>query len=106
MQARAFSIIILYSSQSPSTEVLSNQARSQFGTYVLLGSANADTQRMALGEVISSGTIGRFSGYYKQETAEMETAQRFYVPDIYKYKLNRLDTFRNLYKKGCTKDAK
>lgn len=97
MQARSTALIILYASQSPSTDVLSNQDRSQFGTYVLLGSANSDVQRMALGEVVTSGSVGNLTGYYMQSTAEMTSPQFFEVPDIYKYKLNTVEIYNRLY---------
>lgn len=99
MQSRSCAINVLYASQSPSTDVLSNQNRSQFGTYILLGSANGDVQRMVFDEVATIGSVGRFSGYYMQSTADMETPQKFYVPDIYKHGLNKLGIFETLYKK-------
>ena len=97
MQARAYSIIVLYSSQSPATEVLSQQMRSQFGTYVLLGSANSDVQRMAFSQVVTQGTVEKFGGYYLQSTADMDTPQVFEVPDIFKNNLNTVSVFRRLY---------
>lgn len=97
MQSRAYGITVLYASQSPSTEILNQQMRSQFSTYVLLGSANSDVQRMALGQVATSGNVDKFSGYYVEETADFTTPQEFQVPDFYKYKLNKLDTFERLY---------
>ena len=100
MQARSCSIIILYASQSPSTDVLSNQNRSQFGTYLLLGSANADVQRMAFGQVATTGNVGHFSGYYLKSTADMDEPQKFYVPDIFSYNLNQVEVFKEIYEKG------
>lgn len=97
MQSRAFGIIVLYASQSPATEVLNQQMRSQFSTYILLGSANSDVQRMALGQVATAGNVDKFSGYYVEETADFTTPQQFEVPDFYKHKLNELDTFEYLY---------
>lgn len=97
MQSRAYSIYVLYSSQSPSTEVLSQQMRSQFGTYILLGSANSDTQRMAFGQVAYEGNVERFSGYYLQNTADMTTPQIFEVPDIFENHLNTVEVFKQLY---------
>lgn len=97
MQSRAFGIIVLYASQSPATEVLNQQMRSQFSTYILLGSANSDVQRMALGQVATAGNVDKFSGYYVEETADFTTPQLFEVPDFYKNKLNELDTFEYLY---------
>lgn len=97
MQSRACGIIVLYASQSPSTEVLNQQMRSQFSIYVLLGSATSDVQRMALGQVATAGNVDRFAGYYVEETADFTTPQEFEVPDFYTHKLNELDTFKCLY---------
>lgn len=97
MQARSTALIILYVSQSPSTDVLSNQDRSQFGTYVLLGSANSDVQRMAFGQIATQGNVEKFSGYYLQSTADMTTPEVFEVPDIFTNHLNTVDVFKTLY---------
>ena len=97
MQSRAYSIYVLYSSQSPSTEVLSQQMRSQFGTYILLGCANSDVQRMAFGQVAYEGNLEKFSGYYLQNTADMTTPQLFEVPNIFENNLNTVDTFKQMY---------
>ena len=97
MQSRAYSIYVLYSSQSPSTEVLSQQMRSQFGTYILLGSANSDVQRMAFGQAAYEGNLEKFSGYYLQNTADMTTPQLFEVPNIFENNLNTVDTFKQMY---------
>lgn len=97
MQSRAYSINVLYANQSPSTDILDQKLRSQFSDYILLGSANTDTQRMALGEVATNGDVGNLAGYYLQNTASMTTPQRFEVPDIYKNHLNRIDVFKRLY---------
>lgn len=105
MQSRAYSIYVLYSSQSPSTEVLSQQMRSQFGTYILLGSANSDIQRMAFGQVAYEGNVERFSGYYLQNTAGMTNPQIFEVPDIFKHNLNTVDVFRELYNRKEKKNV-
>ena len=100
MTFRSFGIYILYSSQSPSTQVLSNQMRSQFSTYILLGTANSDTQRMVFDEVATTGSVPIGSGYYIEKTAQMPTPQRFEVPDTYKHNLNTLEVLKKIYKKG------
>lgn len=97
MQARSTALIILYVSQSPSTDVLSNQDRSQFGTYILLGSANSDVQRMAFSQIATPGNVEKFSGYYLQSTADMTTPEVFEVPDIFTNHLNTVDVFETLY---------
>lgn len=99
MQSRAYSIIVLYSSQSPSTEVLSQEMREQFGTYVLLGTAKPEVQRMAFGQVATNGNLDKFEGYYIQSRADMATPQLFEVPDIFKYRLNTVAVFKQLYRK-------
>lgn len=100
MTFRSFGIYILYSSQSPSTQVLSNQMRSQFSTYILLGTANGDTQRMVFDQVATTGTVPIGSGFYLKKTAQMPTPQRFEVPDTHKYHLNTLAVLKEIYTKG------
>ena len=100
MQFRAYGIYVLYASQSPNSAVLPVQMREQFGTYILLGTANDDTQRMTFGEVATTGTVPLGSGFYLTKTAQMPTPQRFEVPDFYKHHLNGIDTLKRLYKMG------
>lgn len=104
MQFRAYGIYVLYASQSPNSSVLPVQMREQFGTYILLGTANDDTQRMAFGEVATTGTVPLGSGFYLTKTAQMPTPQRFEVPDFYKYGLNGIDTLKKLYEMGHKDD--
>ncbi|WP_186822393.1 FtsK/SpoIIIE domain-containing protein [Lactobacillus taiwanensis] len=100
MQFRAYGIFVLYASQSPNSKVLPVQMREEFGTYILLGTANDDTQRMAFGEVATTGTVPLGSGFYLTKTAQMPTPQRFEVPDFYKYGLNGIETMKKLYEMG------
>lgn len=102
-QARAYAMYIIYANQSPSTDILSQKDRSQFGNYILLGSANGDTQRMVFDQVATAGSVGRFSGYYLENTAGMEEPQRFYVPDVFKNHLNSVKIIKEIYQKGNTK---
>lgn len=104
MQFRAYGIYVLYASQSPNSSVLPVQMREQFGTYILLGTANDDTQRMTFGEVATTGTVPLGSGFYLTKTAQMPTPQRFEVPDFYKHGLNGIDTLKKLYKMGHKDD--
>ena len=104
MQFRAYGIFMLYASQSPNSQILQVQMREQFGTYILLGTANDDTQRMAFGEVATTGTVPIGSGFYLTKTAQMPTPQRFEVPDFYKYGLNGIDTLKALYEMGHKDD--
>lgn len=102
-QARAYAMIVIYANQSPSTEILSQKDRSQFGNYILLGSANQDTQRMVFDEVVTRGSVAKFSGYYLENTAGMEEPQRFYVPDVFKNHLNSVKVLKEIYQKGNVK---
>lgn len=104
MQFRAYGMYILYASQSPNSTVLPVQMREQFGTYILLGTANSETQRMTFGEVATTGTVPLGSGFYLTKTAQMPTPQRFEVPDFYKHGLNGIDTLKKLYKMGHKDD--
>ena len=105
MMFRSAGIYILYSSQSPSTQVLSNQMRSQFSTYILLGTANADTQRMVFDQVATTGTVPIGSGFYLEKTAKMPTPQRFEVPDTHRNNLNTLAVLKKIYMKGRKKNG-
>lgn len=104
MQFRAYGMYVLYASQSPNSTVLPVQMREQFGTYILLGTANAETQRMTFGEVATTGTVPIGSGFYLTKTAQMPTPQRFEVPDFYKHHLNGIDTLKKLYEMGHKDD--
>lgn len=104
MQFRAYGIFMLYASQSPNSQILQVQMREQFGTYILLGTANDDTQRMTFGEIATTGTVPLGSGFYLTKTAQMPTPQRFEVPDFYKYGLNGIDTLKKLYEMGHKDD--
>lgn len=104
MQFRAYGIYVLYAAQSPNSQILPVQMREQFGTYILLGTASDDTQRMTFGEVATTGTVPIGSGFYLTKTAQMPTPQRFEVPDFYKHHLNGIDTLKRLYKMGHKDD--
>lgn len=98
-QGRSLGVFVIFASQSPSTEVIPQQLRMQLGTVILLGTANADIQRMAFGEVATTGTVPKFTGYYIQKIADMPTPQYFETPDIFKYSLNNLKIYEKILKK-------
>lgn len=105
MQGRAYSMYVLYSSQSPATEVLSSQMRSQFGTYILLGSASSDVQRMALGQVATTGSTPPYTGYYLRSTADMHQPEKFYVPNLLIHRINRVSVYQKLKEEGNKNEA-
>lgn len=100
MQFRSLGMYVVYASQSPSTTVLSTQMREAFSTYILLATANSDTQRMAFGQVVTTGTVPVGMGYYLSKVAEMPTPQLFAVPDLFKHNILSLETLKRLYFEG------
>ena len=100
MQSRSAGIYVIYASQSPNVEGgLNSQSRAQFGTYILLGSASPETQRMIFDTVAVTGSMASGEGIYLEKIAQMPTPQYFVVPDTYKNHLNDLMIFKDLYLK-------
>lgn len=102
-QGRSLGVFVIFASQSPATEVIPQQLRMQLGTVILLGTANADIQRMAFDEVATTGTVPKFAGYYIQKTADMPTPQFFETPDVFKHGLNNLKIYEKILKKEVIK---
>lgn len=97
-KGRSVSVFLVMASQSPATTVLPSDVRSQFSTKILLGSATGDVQRMAFDQVATDGGVPKFQGYYM--TSGLTTQpQKFFVPNLYKYDLADMETFKDLYKK-------
>lgn len=97
-KGRSVSVFLVMASQSPATTVLPSDVRSQFSTRILLGSATGDFQRMAFDQVATDGGVPKFQGYYM--TSGLTTQpQKFFVPNLYKYDLADMETFKDLYKK-------
>ena len=99
MKGRSVGVHVVLATQDPSTDTLPSKIRSQFSTRILLGSANQETQRMAFGEVATTGQVEKFRGFY---TCDGLTVQpmRFYVCDLHTYGLNDLTAFEQSYKLG------
>lgn len=98
-KGRSVSVFALLASQSPAVDVLPQGIRSQFSTKILLGSASGDVQRMAFGEAVTSGNVKSFQGYYFTDGLTIEP-QKFYVPNLFKYDLENMETFKALYELG------
>lgn len=101
-KGRSVSVFCIVATQSPKTDTtLSSDIRSQFATKILLGSANAETQRMAFdGEVATKGGVERFKGFYISDGKTDETPLSFAVTDLHKHHLNDLKCFEQAYKIG------
>lgn len=97
-RGRAMSVFCVLASQSPATDVIPQGIRAQLSVKILLGSANADIQRMAFdGQVATAGGVPKFQGYYTVSGLTV-LPQKYFVPNFFKYKLQTLDTFEKLYK--------
>lgn len=102
-KGRSVSVFGIIASQSPAVDVLPQGVRSQFSTKILLGSASGDVQRMAFGEVQTSGNVEKFQGYYYSDGITIEP-QKYFVPNLFKYNLESMKVFEQLYKIGQKKD--
>lgn len=102
-KGRSVSVFAILASQSPSVDVLPQGIRSQFSTKILLGSASGDVQRMAFGEAITSGNVEKYQGYYYVDGLTIEP-QKFFVPNLFKYDLENMQTFEKLYELGKQKE--
>ena len=102
-RGRSVGVSVIASTQDPSTDTLPQKIRQQFASKVLLGSANSDIQRMAFGEVATSGNVEDFRGFY---TCDGLTNQplKFYVCDLYSHGFNELEAFERAYKIGFRSD--
>lgn len=98
-RGRSVGVSVIISTQDPSTDTLPQKIRQQFSTKILLGSTNSDIQRMAFGEVATSGDVEDFRGFY---TCDGLTTQpmKYYVCDIYTHGFNDLKAFKKAYKIG------
>lgn len=97
MKGRSLGIFWILANQDPSTNVFPQAIRSQFTTKILLGNANQDTQKMALGEVATIGDIEDFRGYYMTDGLTKQP-QKFFVPNIFKHGLNNIESFKQAQK--------
>ena len=98
-RGRSVGVSVIISTQDPSVETLPSKIRQQFSTKILLGSANADTQRMAFSEVATVGNVEDFRGFY---TCDGLTTQpmKYFVCDLYSHNFNDLEAFEKAYKLG------
>ena len=95
-KGRSVSTFLVVASQSPAVDVLPNGIRSQFSTKIILGSASGDIQRMAFDEVATDGGVDKFQGYYMVNGLTVQP-QKFFVPNLFKYDLENMETFQALY---------
>ena len=101
-RGRSISCFVIWITQDPAVSsnmsVLGQGAISQLSTKILLGKAKQEVQREVFNTVAIAGDVPRFRGFYT--SAGMTEPQKFFVPNLYKYNLNRLSTFERLFDKG------
>lgn len=105
MKGRSLGIYWIMANQDPSTNVFPQAIRAQFATKILLGNANQDIQKMALGEVATVGDVEDFRGYYVSDGLTKQP-KKFYVSNIFEYGLNDLETFKKAKERGDAAWAK
>lgn len=98
-RGRSVGVCVVIATQDPSTDTLPQKVRQQFTTKILLGSANADIQRMAFGEVATDGSVPELRGYISIDGITREPVA-YYVPDLYNYNLLGHGTFKKAYLDG------
>lgn len=100
-RGRSVGVSVIISTQDPSVETLPSKIRQQFSTKILLGSASADTQRMAFGEVATAGNVEDFRGFYICDGLTTQP-MKYFVCDLYTHRFNELEAFEKTYKIGLS----
>lgn len=98
-RGRSVGVCVVIATQDPSTDTLPQKVRQQFTTKILLGSANADIQRMAFGEIATDGSVPELRGYVSIDGITREPVS-YYVPDLYTHGLLGHGTFKQAYLEG------
>ncbi|MGS4845942.1 type IV secretory system conjugative DNA transfer family protein [Streptococcus sp. W151] len=98
-RGRSVGVSVIASTQDPSTDTLPQKIRQQFSTKILLGSANADTQRMAFGEIATVGNVEDFRGFYVCDGLTTQPMM-YFVCDLYSHNFNGLEAFEKAYNLG------
>lgn len=102
-KGRSVSVFLVVASQSPAVDVLPSGIREQFSTKILLGSSSGDFQRMAFdGQTASSEDVEKFTGFYVS-TGKTKSPRRFFVPNLNKYNLKKVDVFKKSYEIGSNR---
>lgn len=102
-KGRSVSVFLVVASQSPAVDVLPSGIREQFSTKILLGSSSGDFQRMAFdGQTASSEDVEKFTGFYAS-IGKTKNPRKFFVPNLDKHDLKKVDVFKKLYEVGNNK---
>ena len=101
-RGRSSGVYIIFAGQNFNSETLKIAIRNAPAFRVLLGDGTQEDYKFIFSnntETIKRGLPARFMGYYTL-SGFVNNPQRFYVPNLHKYKLNTLDSFQKAYKKG------
>lgn len=101
-RGRSSGVYIIFAGQNFNSETLKIAIRNAPAFRLLLGEGTQEDYKFIFSnntETIKKGLPARFMGYYTL-SGFVNNPQRFYVPNLHKYKLNTLDSFKKAYKKG------
>ncbi len=101
-RGRSSGVYLIFAGQNFNAETLKIAIRNAPAFRVLLGEGTQEDYKFIFSnntETIKRGLPARFMGYYTL-SGFVNNPQRFYVPNLHKYNLNTLETFKKAYKKG------
>jgi hypothetical protein len=96
LKGRALGYNVVLLAQNFNSETLSVAIRNQPNVRIVLGQNSAEDYRFIFGsntETVSDGLVPKFTGYYFVNGLT-NTPQRFYVPNLHKYRLNDVKYFK------------
>lgn len=101
-RGRSSGVYLIFAGQNFNSETLKIAIRNAPAFRVLLGEGTQEDYKFIFSnntETIKRGLPARFMGYYTL-AGFVNNPQRFFVPNLHKYKLNTLESFTKAYKKG------
>lgn len=101
-RGRSSGVYIIFAGQNFNSETLKIAIRNAPAFRLLLGDGTQEDYKFIFSnntETIKRGLPAKFMGYYTL-AGFVNNPQRFFVPNLHKYKLNTLDSFQKAYKKG------
>ena len=96
LKGRALGYNVVLLAQNFNSETLSVAIRNQPNVRIVLGQNSAEDYRFIFGsntETVVDGLVPKFTGYYLVNGLN-HTPQRFYVPNLHKYRLNDVKYFK------------
>lgn len=101
-RGRSSGVYLIFAGQNFNSETLKIAIRNAPAFRVLLGEGTQEDYKFIFSnntETIKRGLPARFMGYYTL-SGFVNNPQRFYVPNLHKYKLNTLESFQKAFEKG------